>query len=227
MKKISGELINMPSIFITGTDTGCGKTVVSAALVSRSAGSRNNNINIVEAGKHFTCGYMKPISCGNKKDNDATFVKKLCNLDDPVSTINPISLPYPLSPLAAAKKAKKKLTKKYIKSKIIKSFKKLSKKYDQLIIEGVGGALVPITKDYMAADLIKDLKIPAIIVARAGLGTLNHTLLTIEALRKRKIKILGIIMNGYAGKELSEKDNAEIIKEISGVPILAKISYCS
>jgi len=187
------------------------------------------------------CGYLKPISCGPKSDSDAVLIKKLCGLKDPILEINPISLPYPLSPLAAAKKAGKKFVNKKIVShsagsrnnNIIniaeagKSFTILSKKHDMLIVEGVGGALVPITKDYMVADLIKDLKLPTIIVARAGLGTLNHTLLTIEALRKRKIKILGIIMNGYTGKELSEKDNAEIIEEISGVPILAKLDYCS
>lgn len=205
----------MSGIFITGTDTGCGKTVISAALVN-----------------HFTsqgidCGYMKPISCGSKKDNDAVYLKKLLKLKDSLPLLNPISLSYPLSPLAAARKSKIKLQKSKLLKKILKSFKKLSKKYEMLIVEGVGGGLVPITKDYMVADLIKDLKTPTIIVARAGLGTLNHTLLTIEALRKHKIKILGIIMNGYTGSELSEKDNAEIIEEISGIPILAKLNYRS
>lgn len=203
------------SIFITGTDTGCGKTVVSAALVKSFT---NQGIN---------CGYMKPISCGKKSDSDAVLIKKLCGLKDSISEINPITFSLPLSPYAAAKRAKRRLTKKGIRNKLVKSFTSLSKKHEMLIVEGVGGALVPITKDYLVADLIKDLKIPTIIVARAGLGTLNHTLLTIEALRKRKIKILGIIMNGYTGKELSEKDNAEIIEQISGIPILTKLGYCS
>ncbi|OGC04694.1 dethiobiotin synthase [candidate division WOR-1 bacterium RIFOXYA12_FULL_43_27] len=205
----------MPGIFITGTDTACGKTIVSAALV-----------------KYFTshgidCGYMKPISCGPNSDNDAVYLKKLLNLKDPLPLLNPISLPPPLSPLAAARKANKPLKKQTILKKILSSYSLLTTHYSLLIVEGVGGALVPITKDYMVADLIKDLKIPAIIVARAGLGTINHTLLTIEALRRRKIRILGIIMNGYSGKELSEETNAEIINEISGVPILAKLDYRS
>src|SRR3989339_78509 len=205
----------MPGIFITGTDTACGKTIVSAALV-----------------KYFTshgidCGYMKPISCGPNSDNDAVYLKKLLNLKDPLPLLNPISLPPPLSPLAPARKANKPLKKQTILKKILSSYSLLTTHYSLLIVEGVGGALVPITKDYMVADLIKDLKIPAIIVARAGLGTINHTLLTIEALRRRKIRILGIIMNGYSGKELSEETNAEIINEISGVPILAKLDYRS
>ncbi|MFC1496531.1 dethiobiotin synthase [Candidatus Margulisiibacteriota bacterium] len=203
----------MSGIFITATDTEVGKTIVSAALV-----------------KHFrmqgiSCGYMKPISCGPKKDNDAVFLKKLLKLKDPLKLINPIALPYPLSPYAAAKKAGIKLSKSSILKKIRESYSLLTTHYSLLTIEGVGGALVPITKDYMVADLIKDLKIPAIIVARAGLGTLNHTFLTIEALRKRKIKILGIIMNGYTGKELSEKSNAKIIQQIGKIPVLAKIDW--
>lgn len=197
----------MPAIFITGTDTGCGKTVVCAALV-----------------KHFQaqgidCGYMKPISCGPKNDNDAVYLKKILKLKDPLELINPINLPYPLAPYVAAKKAKKKIN----LNKIKKAYSKLCTLHSALIIEGAGGLLVPIKKDYLVADLIKDLKTPTIIVARAGLGTQNHTLLTIEALRKRKIKILGIIMNGFTGKELSEETNAEVIEEFSGIPILAKL----
>ena len=163
----------MPGIFVTGTDTGCGKTVVCAALVEHF---RKEGIN---------CGYMKPISCGPKGENDAVYLKKLLKLKDSLELINPLSLPYPLAPLVAAKKAKKRINLK----KIEQSFKKLESKHDLIIIEGVGGALVPITKDLTVADLIQQLKLPTIIVARAGLGTLNHTLLTIEALRKRKIEI--------------------------------------
>jgi len=197
----------MSGIFITATDTEVGKTLIAAGLVNFF---RNQGIN---------AGYMKPISCG--QDNDAVFVKKLLKLKDPLSLINPISLPYPLSPLAAAKKAKRKIDLK----KITKAYKTLTQKYDLVIVEGVGGALVPITEKIMVADLIKQLTIPTIIVARAGLGTLNHTLLTVEALKRRKITIQGIIMNGYTGDELSEDDNADILFEQTKIPILAKIPW--
>ena len=197
----------MSGIFITATDTEVGKTLIAAGLVNFF---RNQGIN---------AGYMKPISCG--QDNDAVFVKKLLKLKDPLSLINPISLPYPLSPLAAAKKAKRKIDLK----KITKAYKTLTQKYDLVIVEGVGGALVPITEKIMVADLIKQLTIPTIIVARAGLGTLNHTLLTVEALKRRKITIQGIIMNGYTGDELPEDDNADILFEQTKIPILAKIPW--
>ncbi|PIS29350.1 dethiobiotin synthase [Candidatus Saganbacteria bacterium CG08_land_8_20_14_0_20_45_16] len=197
----------MPGIFITATDTEVGKTLIAAGLVNFF---RNQGIN---------AGYMKPISCG--KDNDAVFVKQLLKLKDPLSLINPISLPYPLSSLAAARKAKRKIELK----KIVKAFTILNKKYELVIVEGVGGAQVPITEEFMVADLIKLLDIPTIIVARAGLGTIIHTLLTVKALQKRRIKIQGIIMNGYRGKGLSEESNAEIIFELTKIPILAKVPW--
>ena len=197
----------MPGIFITATDTEVGKTLIAAGLVNFF---RNQGIN---------AGYMKPISCS--QDNDAVFVKKLLKLKDQLALINPISLPYPLSPLATVRKAKIKIDLKKIK----RAFTVLSKKYDLVVVEGVGGALVPITEKIMIADLIKQLKIPTIIVARASLGTINHTLLTVEALRKRKIKIQGIIINGYTGDELSEDDNADIIFEQTKIPILAKVPW--
>jgi dethiobiotin synthetase len=197
----------MSGIFITGTDTEVGKTVITAGLV--------NHFRI----RGIHTGYMKPISCGD--DNDAVYLKKLLGLKDSLSLINPVSLPYPLAPLVAVEKSSQKINFK----KIVKAFTILNKRYELLLVEGVGGALVPITEEIMVADLIKELKIPTIIVARAGLGTLNHTLLTVEALRKRKIKICGIIMNGYRGNGLSEETNADVIKKLTNIPILAKVRW--
>lgn len=199
----------MPGIFITGTDTEVGKTFITALLAQYLIG------------QDIDVGVMKPISCGPKKDNDAHLLKKQLQLKDTLDLINPIHLKLPLAPYIAAKLLKRKTR----LSNIFSAYKKLSKKHDLLLVEGIGGVLVPITKKYLVADLIKDLKIPAIIVSRAGLGTLNHTLLTIEALRKRKVDILGVIMNGFTGKELSEKTNAEVISSLSKVPVLAKIKW--
>jgi len=196
----------MPGIFITGTDTGVGKTFITLALARYLI---NQGMDV---------GVMKPISCGPKKDNDAVLLKKELKLDDPISLINPISLNLPLAPYSAAKILRKKIN---IKA-IFKAFKKLLEIHDLVLVEGIGGALVPITRNYFVADLIKDMGIPAIIVARAGLGTISHTLLTIDALRARKIEIHGVILNGYNGKDISEKTNAEVIARIGKVDILAK-----
>jgi len=199
----------MPGIFITGTDTGSGKTYVTALLAKY----------LISQG--IDVGVMKPIAAGPVKDNDALYLKKTLKLKDPLELINPVHLKLPLAPYVAAARLKSRIN----FNAIHKAFGKLSKAHDLILVEGIGGVLVPITQDYFVADLIKDLKLPALIVARAGLGTINHTLLTIEALKRRKITISGIIMNGYRGKDLSEKSNAEAIEKISKVPVLAKLKW--
>ncbi|MFA6169742.1 MAG: dethiobiotin synthase [Candidatus Margulisiibacteriota bacterium] len=197
----------MPGIFITGTDTGVGKTYVTQYLAEefRRQGS--------------DVGIMKPISCG--PDNDALQLKKKLKLNDPIELINPIQLKYPLAPLSASRLEKKKIDLK----KIFAAFKKLEKKHDLILIEGVGGVAVPITSNYCVIDLIKELNTPTIVVARAGLGTINHTLLTVSALKDQEIEIMGIILNGFRGKDRAEKSNDEVIEELSGVPVIGRLKY--
>lgn len=199
----------MPGFFITGTDTGVGKTYVTLWLAR------------LFAGEGLGVGVMKPISSGPRKENDALYLKRKLKLKDTNHLINPIHLSLPLAPYPAARLQKRKLS----LAPVFSAFAKLSKRHDCLLVEGIGGVLVPLTRTYLVADLIKDLGLPAIIVARAGLGTINHTLLTVEALRKRKVKIAGIILNGYKRKELSERTNAEVIEELTGIPIMAKLKW--
>ncbi|MFA4906163.1 MAG: dethiobiotin synthase [Candidatus Margulisiibacteriota bacterium] len=195
----------MPGFFITGTDTGVGKTYVALWLAELL---KKEGLDV---------GIMKPISCGPQKENDALYLKRKLKLKDPNHLINPIHLSPPLAPYAAGR----------VKSlaPVFSAFRKLSKKYDCLLVEGIGGALVPIKRNYSVADLIRDLGLPTIVVARAGLGTINHTLLTVEALRKRKVRIAGIVLNGFKRKDLSEKTNAEVIEELLGIPIMAKLKW--
>jgi dethiobiotin synthetase len=199
----------MSGIFITGTDTGVGKTFVTLYLAEKF---RRDGINV---------GVMKPISAGPDKDNDAVYLKKKLKLDDPIELINPIRLKHPLAPYPAAKIENRKLK----IGKIIKAYKELSKRHQTVIVEGLGGVAVPITKTYCVADLIHDLNIPAIVVARAGLGTINHTLLTIGALIDCHVEVIGIILNGFTGKNVSEKTNAKVIEELSGIPVLEKLKW--
>ena len=201
----------MPGLFITGTDTGCGKTYVTALLAK----------HFISQG--FDVGVMKPIACGPRKDNDAVYLKKNLKLNDSLKLINPIHLKLPLAPYTASRLLLMTIN----INKIFSAYKKLQKRHDLVLVEGVGGVLVPIKREYFVADLIKDMDLPTIIVARAGLGTINHTLLTIEALKRRKIEILGIIMNGYRGKDVSEKTNAKTIEKLSGIPVLAKLPLAS
>ncbi|MFC1478229.1 dethiobiotin synthase [Candidatus Margulisiibacteriota bacterium] len=108
-------------------------------------------------------------------------------------------------------------------NKIKSAYTELSSKYDILLVEGIGGALVPLWKDYYVADLIKEMELPALIIARAGLGTLNHTLMTIEVLKKRNISIAGIILNGFTGQDISERKNRQVIEEMSRIRVLAEV----
>ena len=193
------------AFFLTGTDTEIGKTFIAAGL---GAAAKENGLNV---------GMLKPISCGGIED--AMMFKKRVGLADPIELINPVRFRQPLSPYAAAKSGKVRID----LGKIRKDLGYLKKYRDFVLVEGIGGALCPIKKNYFVADLIKELKLPAVIVADAGLGTINHTLMTVEALRARKIKIVGIIMNGFDDSELSQRSNAVIIEEISRIPVIGKI----
>ncbi|MBN3033381.1 MAG: dethiobiotin synthase [Candidatus Saganbacteria bacterium] len=199
----------MPGLFITGTDTGVGKTYVTCYLAEKL---RREGIDV---------GVMKPISTGPAAEDDALYLKKKLKLNDPLELINPVHLKHPLAPYPAAKLERKKLDLK----KILKTYKELEKRHDTVLVEGIGGVAVPITKDYFVIDLIKAMKLPVIIVARAGLGTINHTMLTLGALIDQHINIAGIIMNGFTGKDKAEKTNAEVIEKLSGVPILEKLKW--
>jgi dethiobiotin synthetase len=100
-----------------------------------------------------------------------------------------------------------------------KAYLKLKSKYGFIAVEGAGGALVPVKKGYFVIDLIKSTGLAALVVAKPYLGTINHTLLTVEALKRRKIRVAGVIINGGSGKTLAERKNPEIIQELTGLPV--------
>ena len=193
------------AFFVTATDTEVGKTFIAAGL------------GRIAQVKGLRVGISKPVSCGGIED--AVFYKKKLKLKDSINSINPIKFRQPLSPYAAMKTEKKKID----LTKIKKSLKELMKARDLVFVEGLGGALAPIKKNYYVADMIKDLRIPCIIIARAGLGTINHTLMTIDELKMRKIMIAGIIMNGFEGREISQRSNAQVIEELSAIKVIGKI----
>ena len=209
MKKAKG-------FFITGTDTGVGKTVITAAL-----------IKAVKRLDLKVCG-MKPIETGCLKSkfkvqdtllpSDGIFLKKISNVNDSLDLITPIRFKNPLAPLPASKKEGVSIDFQKIK----KSFTELSKKYDVVIVEGIGGLLVPITKDYFVLDLVRDFGLPLIIVSRPGLGTINHTMLTVNYAIKEGLIVAGIIINYSHPSEgtLAENTNPEVITQICPVPII-------
>ncbi len=204
-------------ILITGTDTGVGKTFVAAGVIRAM---KNKGINVcpmkpVESG----CRTMR----GNLVPADTLALIKAADVDEHLDLINPYRLKNPLAPAVAAQIEGITIR----KSKILSAFKRLSKSYDMTIVEGAGGIMVPIYKKYLFLDLAADMKLPVVIVARPGLGTINHTLLTISAVQNRGIKVLGVIIN-YSEKikkGLPERTNPLTIEKISKVPVLKIVPY--
>lgn len=183
------------------------------------------------ANRGVRVGVMKPVvsDCakassdrsGGLVSEDGKLLQKAARLSDSCYPgIVPVHYRQPLSPYVASWKEGSVSFKK-----IEKAYQKAKKKYDCLIIEGIGGVLVPITREFLAIDWMVKWKLPALVVARVGLGTLNHTLLTIEALQKRKIRVLGVVINGYKGKELSEKTNVQALRKLLKVPVYGPVKF--
>lgn len=180
-------------IFVTGTDTGIGKTVVSAIL---AAG--------------LNAGYWKPVQSGLDGETDTAAVRRMTGLPAGHFKEEAYRLTEPLSPHASAA----------IDGVEIEMNRFVTPAFDteHLVVEGAGGVLVPLNERYLIIDLIARLAIPALVVARSGLGTLNHTLLTLEALRSRDIPILGVVMNGPRNKS-----NRQAIEKYGQVSVLAEL----
>ncbi|WP_053375565.1 dethiobiotin synthase [Paenibacillus sp. FJAT-27812] len=199
--------------FVTGTDTGVGKTIVTAAL---AAALRAQGLKI---------GVWKPVQSGavlGSGDTDAEILLRCTGMDEHAEAVAPFSFETPLTPLLAAKEAGLDLT----LHELIAAGAPLVERYDSLLIEGAGGAAVPLTETALVADLISELRVPVLIVARSGLGTINHTLLTVSFLRERKVPIIGIILNDGSSAGLHDDPsvarNAELIERYSGIKVLGR-----
>jgi dethiobiotin synthetase len=202
----------MKTLFITGTDTGVGKTTIAACLSAFL--SLRENLNV---------GVMKPFESGISKRNkdllpwDAICLREASGSSDDLDDINPYMFEAPLAPEVAAN-----LEHIQIDLDIVDIiYKKIAERHDIVIVEGAGGVLVPIKKDFYYADLMERWNVPAIIVSRIGLGTINHTLLTCSYLQSRGIKIIGLILNNNDGSDdLASQTNPEALKSHLNVPIL-------
>jgi len=198
-------------IFITGTDTGVGKTHVTAALLTEL---RRRGVSAAA---------FKPIACGAGGRHDAKIYAAIMNHEQPLDVINPIYLRHPLAPSVAAKLERKRIDLR----KILHTYQQLAKSYEVVLVEGAGGLLVPIRKNYFVADLAKTLKLPVLIVARLGLGTINHTLLTVRQAKVHGLKINGLVLNDTAGGQhgLAEKTNIRILPELCKVSLLGVMPH--
>jgi dethiobiotin synthetase len=203
-------------IFITGTDTGVGKTIIAAGLV----------IALRKEGRD--CGYFKPVASGAVKTRaglmspDLRLILHTTGLMDPPPLMNPVCLVPPLAPLPAAEMTGVQWT----WPEIARAYALLRSYHDFMVVEGVGGVLVPLKKKFLVIDLIKRLDLPVLVVGRPNLGTINHTLLTLTVLKLHHIKVLGFLFNGQKSRPgPAEKTAPAIIQAFSGVPYWGSIPW--
>ena len=202
-------------IFVTGTDTGVGKTVVAAGLVAA----------MKRAG--WNVGVMKPVTTGGVRrreglaSEDAEFLAHVADAPETLRTIAPVVLAEPLAPTVAARRAGVTIDLGAVRS----AFEAIAAAHDVVVVEGIGGLMVPILEGYRVADLAGEMNLPLVVVARPNLGTINHTVLTVEAARAAALRVLGIIINGLdadAAGIAEETNPAELMRE-TGVPVLTVV----
>ncbi len=207
----------MKPLFIAGTDTGIGKTAVTGcwARFLTQKGLRVVTQKWVETGTRTD--FSKDVEFHLKmmgKDRD--------DLGDYRNLVSPYVFSFPASPHLASSLENKSICRK----KIISGFKALKSCFDHVAVEGAGGVLVPLDKKHFLIDIAKSLNLPVLLVAENRLGAINHVLLSLEALKARKMKVIGVIFNNV--KDCDEKileDNPKIVKKMSGVNVLGVLPY--
>lgn len=189
-------------LFITGTDTDVGKTTVAAALMQRFRQSRQLR-------------YWKPVQTGIEDSDDTLAVGKLGNCSESELHLAGIRLPRPVAPYLAADLIGRRVT-----VADLLQFAPRQTGEIRWIAEGAGGVLVPINEGEYMVDLITALEMPVLIVARSSLGTINHTLLTVESLRKRMLEVSGVVMVGQKNSE-----NRKAIEKYGTVPVIDEMPW--
>jgi len=213
MKKMNG-------IFVTGTDTGVGKTIVSATLL---CALRSKGIDAV---------YMKPVQTGCRLHGkrliapDLEMVSSLAGINPSEKErqlMAPCRFRMACSPHLAAELERRKIS----VPEILRAYAWLKKRHEVVIVEGAGGILTPILRQYSMLNLMQALKLPVVVVARPGLGTINHTLLTLRELRRAKLNILGVVINHAVNerKTVIEKDNLKTIERLGRTRIIAELPF--
>ena len=207
----------MQSVFITGTDTGVGKTLIASCICAYCS-----------LRKGFDVGVMKPFESGlslHGKDLlpwDAITLKEASGSQDDLALINPYAFEAPLAPEAASEREHVRIDLETVD----RIYEKLLKAHDILIIEGAGGILVPIRNNFFFLDLVKRWDVPVLIVSRLGLGTINHTLLTYARCKREGIRVVGVILNNSEGRDdIAAKTNPSILQKYLDDPILGIFPY--
>ena len=203
-------------IFITATGTDIGKTFVTALIVKK----------LKESG--YNAGYYKAALSGAEVTEnglipgDACYVKRIANINENIDNLVSYVYKEAVSPHLASQIEGNPVEMK----KVVKDFNNASSKYDYLVMEGSGGIVCPIRYDHkkiMLEDIIKELGLSTLIIADAGIGTINHVAITVEYLKIRNISIKGIILNNYNENNMLHKDNKKMIEAITKIPVIATV----
>jgi len=195
----------MKGLFVTGTDTGVGKTLLTAGLV------------LVLRAQGHDVGVAKPVQSGAlaaDPTGDAMLLKTWTGVTDAAEEIAPFCFTAPLAPLIAAELEGRTLA----LDDVVEHVQALASRHEALIVEGAGGLLVPVGADWTIGDLARALELPLLVVARAGLGTVNHTALTVLAARRLGLEPACVVLNGRGDD--SSSTNARLIEHVAGTRVL-------
>jgi dethiobiotin synthetase len=205
-------------IFITGTDTGVGKTLIAAGLV---VALQDQGVDV---------GVMKPLESGAPSfesapiPQDAFFLKEIAGVQDELELINPYCFPAPLAPGVAAEQEGVAIDLQRIKG----VYEELKGRHAFIVVEGAGGLLVPVARGVLLPELIKLLDIPLLVVARSSLGTINHTLLTLASCQQEGLEVVGTVINKSAlDADPAEDSNPQYISQFGRAPVWGSFPYLS
>ena len=204
----------MTSLFVTGTDTDIGKTCITASIVNHLS---KMNVDV---------GVMKPFASGYKAtvdsvSDDVKILMKYSRVNDPIDLVNPYFFEIPTSPYDACKQLNLEIE----ISRVIDSYKQLTSIHDVVIVEGIGGIMTPISKNYFVSDLISDLQMNTIIVTGSKIGTMNHLMLTYQHVKEKNLCLNGFVVNqnvsdGYGASNLKQQ-----IIDLTGQSTYGPIQY--
>jgi dethiobiotin synthetase len=206
------EPVSIPGLFITGTDTGVGKTLIAGAIAQWFA-RRGARVAV-----------CKPAATGCRRgreglvSEDAEFLASCAESRHPLDLICPVRYAEPLAPAIAAQRAREPLD----WTAIDRALRLMSQGSDVIIVEGVGGIMVPMDEGATVLHMAAWLRLPGVVVARPGLGTINHTLLTVGALRQARIPVAGVVINRYPAEsaDIATEGNPAAIEHWGGAPVL-------
>ncbi len=193
------------SVFVTGTDTGVGKTSFTVWLLERLRA------------RGMRCAGYKPICCGDR--DDAVQLLAASGVGLTLDEVNPVWLQTPAAPLTATRAENREIDLPLLRE----GFLTLSERFDFVAVEGVGGWMVPITADYFTNDFAGELQLPALVVAQNRLGCLNHILLTVRAIEAAGLRCAGVVLNQIGAEaDVASTTNAEILQVCLPLPLLAR-----